>query len=85
MDESGTRADVVGAIGLALSIVCWFNVLYRSAVFDLLPTVAARREGVVIVGILGTVSVLFAAIRSSRWWLLALVPSVLLLGLLRLH
>jgi hypothetical protein len=85
MNRPGTRANVVGVIGLTSSIVCWFNVLYRSSLFELLPTMAAQRESVVIVGILGTISVLFAAIRGSRWWLLALVPSILLFGLLRLH
>jgi hypothetical protein len=85
MNRSLGHADLFGLFGVVLSAVCWFNVLYKWSLFDLLPSVAARRHTIVVIAVLAVTFILIAVVRGSRWWLLGLVPSVAMVGLLRLH
>ncbi len=79
------KPRTLGIAGVVITTVCWIAALSRLSFFDLLPTIAERRYLLIGIATLATLLLLVASSRHSRWWLIALVPTVLLFGLLRLH
>lgn len=79
------KGRIFGAAGLMVVLVCWMSAFSRWSIFFLLPTVSGRREMLVGMALLSIACFVIAAIKDSRWWLLGLLPSAMLFGLLRLH